>query len=342
MDSKAGFRAVAIMQLVLSFIYVLVIGITAKEIVKNEFVELSLAVMCAYMFGVVIWSVVISMMLLFRAKSSYLLVALNVVVTVFLAIWLALSLADSKDAIIYLFLISFVYGTYIVFMGVLLLFPANVAENVRVLAGMTPRVRYVIVGATVVVFSLIPTSVYVFQETGYRYFFIENVSFRTSESGKRSHFNSSLSCFDMEKVKGHPWIQFRFNKAIEVSGIEIRPGSHSDDKLVTEDIDLANSDESAVVGDLYHLESALTKMKVSFDDDSSTFIELPDIDRISRLQFDTKKTSSVKIEIIDYRRGSKWNRLCLTHLRLLRKIKPFQVRTRVYSKEGDVVKIMEK
>jgi hypothetical protein len=98
------------------------------------------------------------------------------------------------------------------------------------------------------------------------------------------------------------WIKVHFDKVYNIIGISIHAGSHYKD--------FKN------YGDLYYLNSRITKMKLEFSDGSSLIAVLEDVDELQSLNINSVKSSFIKITPLEWKKGNKWDDICISELQI--------------------------
>ncbi len=106
------------------------------------------------------------------------------------------------------------------------------------------------------------------------------------------------------------WIQVNFVGKELVEAVEILPGSHNPDY--------------EKYGNLFPLNSRLSKARLSFSDGSFQDIVLKDRDEKQIVAINPIRTSYVRLNVLDTIKGKKWDDLCISHYIILQKNQRFK------------------
>jgi hypothetical protein len=98
------------------------------------------------------------------------------------------------------------------------------------------------------------------------------------------------------------WIKLNFSER-SVNTIEIHAGSHYLNYTT--------------YGNLYPLNSRITKAEIKFSDGGSEIITIKDVDKIQTINFSPHKTTYIKLYPISWVKGDKWDDLCISHISIL-------------------------
>jgi len=97
------------------------------------------------------------------------------------------------------------------------------------------------------------------------------------------------------------WIRLDFKSIKTISAIDILVGSH-----------YANYPK---YGNLWDKNNRLTKAVLRFSNGNQITVSMRDVDEVQRIQFQPQETSYIILYPVEWIKGTKWNDLCISHLK---------------------------
>jgi hypothetical protein len=320
MKFPVSLRIFAIFQLLLGLVSLLTFALLMIGSSDDKVIEFALMLTAMVSLSLFFWSTFSAVVWIFAMRFSYIVLILTIICNAMLlasfdTLFLMQEKLDKTEVVI-MAVVTGALGLYIALMIVL----AVLKSTRSYFAGEANKPARPVLIAIICVFigvMAIPASIVgILQAAGSR-LEVLGVDWLSSsgdygEYGVYNVYDDELKTWwtPHSRHGRYAWIQANFYSMVTVHAVEVHPGSHYPDY--------------PDYGDLFPLNRRLSRAKVIFSDGTHQEIALEDRDEVQIIKLEPKDTTRVRLQVLETRKGQRWDDLCISQFKVLKKTRRFK------------------